>query len=425
MKHTLQLVFAVLLLSIYSCEDQIIEEFTANVPVYMSYEELRSAVIKENTRDLKQPGKLYFFNDYIFINEVSEGVHIINNSDPENPVNEGFISIPGNFDIAIKDNILYADSYIDLVAIDISDISNISEVGRIEGTFNYTIPETGNNYRIDEIDEQKGVVIDWEIKTLKKEIEQPPVYPIYYYADYMLSSSVPVFRYNGADASVYGIGGSMARFALHQNILYVIGNYEMFIYDISDLNNPIENGKFYAGWDIETLFLYQSNLFIGTMNGMIIYDISSPSAPQFVSEYRHITSCDPVVVEGNYAYVTLRSGTTCWNSTTNQLDVVDISDLTQPTWVKSYAMTNPHGLGIDNGTLFICDGNAGLKVYDASDPLNITNNKLATFSNIQATDVIPVNGILLMIGDDGFYQYDYSDINNIQLLSYIEVNNEE
>ena len=32
--------------------------------------------------------------------------------------------------MAIKENILYADSYVDLVAIDISDLNDISEVKR-------------------------------------------------------------------------------------------------------------------------------------------------------------------------------------------------------------------------------------------------------------------------------------------------------
>lgn len=84
-------------------------------------------------------------------------------------------------------------------------------------------------------------------------------------------------------------------------------------------------------------------------------------------------------------------------------------------------MHNPHGLGIDNGTLFICDGAAGLKVYDATDPLQITANQLAHFADIQTYDVIPYNGLLMMIGADGLYQYDYSDLEELQLISTIPV----
>jgi hypothetical protein len=133
-----------------------------------------------------------------------------------------------------------------------------------------------------------------------------------------------------------------------------------------------------------------------------------------------MNSCDPVVVEGDYAYVTLRDGTTC-NTFTNQLDVVNISNVTNPRLEYSYPMTNPHGLGIRDGVLFICDGAAGLKIYDAADPGKITANQLAHFPGINTFDVIPLHNVLLMIGDDGLYQYDYSDLKDIKQLSLIPV----
>ena len=84
-------------------------------------------------------------------------------------------------------------------------------------------------------------------------------------------------------------------------------------------------------------------------------------------------------------------------------------------------MTNPHGLGIDEKTLFICDGDAGLKAYDASDVNAIDRNQLAHYEDINAVDVIPFNDVLMMIGADGIFQYDYSDPRNIKLLSKIAI----
>lgn len=84
-------------------------------------------------------------------------------------------------------------------------------------------------------------------------------------------------------------------------------------------------------------------------------------------------------------------------------------------------MYNPHGLGIDNSVLFICDGDAGLKVYDATDLENIDKNLLAHFPGIKAYDVIPLGGVLMMIGADGLYQYDYTDQDSMVLLSSIPV----
>ncbi len=153
---------------------------------------------------------------------------------------------------------------------------------------------------------------------------------------------------------------------------------------------------------------------------MLVYGLSNPGLPNFISVFEHISSCDPVVVEGNLAYVTLRSGTMC-GGFTNQLDVVDISSIENPFLVKTYPMYNPHGLGIDNGTLFICDGDAGLKVYSTEDPMNIHQHQLAHFNDIKTFDVIPLNGLLVLIGADGLYQYDYTDLENLTLLSHMPV----
>ncbi len=84
-------------------------------------------------------------------------------------------------------------------------------------------------------------------------------------------------------------------------------------------------------------------------------------------------------------------------------------------------MQSPHGLGLDEQTLFITEGEFGLKVFDATDPNAIDANLIKQFQDIHGYDVIPNNGVLMMIGDDGLYQYDYRDIENINLLSVIPV----
>ena len=84
-------------------------------------------------------------------------------------------------------------------------------------------------------------------------------------------------------------------------------------------------------------------------------------------------------------------------------------------------MNNPYGLGIDGNTLFLCEGEFGLKVFDIEDINSISDNELAHFPDIHAFDVIPYQKVLLMIGEDGFYQYDYSDVQDIKLLSHIVV----
>ncbi len=407
-----------------SCEDQIIETYTANVPIYITYDELRTSVQLEDSKILKNPGKIYFYNDYLFINEYLDGIHIIDNSDPTSPENIAFIKIPGNVDISIKDDILYADSYVDLVAIDISDLSNISVVSRLENIFPYILPPYDENYRVDDIDYERGIVVDWELKKITRKVDERiyPIYPWYEGGDYMIYSYTNGRSSYSSGSSSFGVGGSMARFTAKDNVLYTIDSYNLNVIDISNPDNMNLVKSLYIGWNIETLFPSGNNLFIGSQEGMLIYDITDVYNPVFISDYWHITSCDPVVVKGDYAYVTLRSGNWC-GQTNDQLDVIDISNLYEPNLVKSYAMTEPYGLGIDNSTLFICDGSAGLKIYDTNDVLHIEDNIIATFPNIETFDVIPLNGVLMLIGDDGLYQYDYSNLTQIKLLSSITISN--
>ncbi len=409
----------------FSCEDRFTETYDANVPVYLSYENLRTSITTGSVKSLKNPGKIYFYNNLLFIVEDKEGIHIINNEDAYNPVNEGFISIPGTVDIAVKNNLLYADSYVDLVIIDISDINNPEEVDREEDVFPYTIPLYNTDYPVEEIDEEKGVVVEWEVKKITKEVENYsvsyPVYPWYSWRslelDYVSSASSGSASSN---TNSFGVGGSMARFTIKDNSLFALGNNQLKIFDITNGDSPVETGSISFWETAETLYPYNDYLFLGTQTGMVVYDISTPESPTRMTTFSHIQSCDPVVVEGDFAYVTLRDGNDC-GRTVNELDVIDISDIYTPLLRKIYPMKNPHGLGIDNGTLFICDGDAGLKIYDATNPLYITSNKLAEFPDIDTYDVIPYNNILMMIGKDGFYQYDYSNLQDIKLLSTIAV----
>ena len=179
-----------------------------------------------------------------------------------------------------------------------------------------------------------------------------------------------------AAAESTGQGGSLARFKIVEDYLYAVDSHNINIFDISSLEAPQELNDVHAGFDIETIFNRGDQLFLGSMRGMYIYDISSPEAPQFIAEFQHGTACDPVVVDDNFAYITLRAGNFC-GALESSLEIVDISDLYNLKLVKSYSMDNPYGLGIKNELLFICDDASGLKVYNKTDVENL--ELLSTF----------------------------------------------
>ena len=133
-------------------------------PVYMSYEQLRDSVVFEAPRDLGHRGKIYLYKQFLLISQPNQGIHVVDNEDPENPQNIGFIVIPGNVDMAVKDDILFADSFIDLVMVDIRDMENVQEVNRRQNVFPYNPRQAlgENQWILEEVDRSKGVVIGVE-----------------------------------------------------------------------------------------------------------------------------------------------------------------------------------------------------------------------------------------------------------------------
>lgn len=220
------------------------------------------------------------------------------------------------------------------------------------------------------------------------------------------------------ESSDTGQGGSTSQFTIVGNYMYVVDNQNLKVFDLVNPENPVFFKEKAIGFDIETIFGYRNKLFIGSQWGMYIYDLSIPTAPEFVSEYSHIYSCDPVVANDSLAFVTLRSASDCRaGSQTNQLDVIDISDIYYPKLIDSYAMSSPIGLGIDGDYLFVCDD--GIKVLDFSNSNNLFIRD--HIYDLETYDVIPNDGILIVTGPDGLYQFDYSNIDSLVLLSSIPI----
>ena len=216
-----------------------------------------------------------------------------------------------------------------------------------------------------------------------------------------------------------GKGGSMARFAVTGNHLYTVDNTSLKTFDITDPQDPTpENNEVSIGRGMETIFPYKNKLFLGSQFGMHVYDISTPSEPGKISYFEHITACDPVVANDNYAYVTLSSERWCGRSV-NELQIININDIHDPKLVKQRPMNKPKGLGLDGDTLFVCDN--GLKVFKVTNGVNI--DRIKHFEDIEAYDVIPNEGNLIVTGSDGIRQYTYSN-EKIDLLSELTVEDE-
>jgi hypothetical protein len=227
-----------------------------------------------------------------------------------------------------------------------------------------------------------------------------------------------------------GQGGSMARFTINGDFLYTVDNEKMNIVSLMDPAQPylIEDVK--IGRDIETIFTMSDYLFIGSREAMYIYDVSNPSFPERMSATSHFRSCDPVVADGNYAFVTLNSTSGQWcNNNVNEFLVYNIADITNPILIHRQSLESPRGLAVDGQAdlLFVCDDGA-VKAYDISD-MNDIRGKFTSSINpdvrrIDAYDCIASNGTLFVIGADGFYQLGY-DRDGFTLISKIDLRSED
>lgn len=396
--------FLALLVVVMSCSknDEDYKFVDVAVPELMSKTVFRNTVEIKTPEAIEEVGKIYAYSNYVFVGDVNKGIHVIDNSNPESPQAISYINIPGNEDISVKNNFLYADSATDLLVFDISNINSIELVERLKDVFSVydiSIPEEADEVDYSKVNSEENIIVGWTVITERREIED--------------RDDDLVFVDTAEISSDTGQGGSLARFQIVNDYLYTVGSYEMSIFNIKNLSEPVLANTQNAGWNIETMFQSENYLYLGSTNGMYIYSIENPSTPEYVSEFTHWEGCDPVVVDGDYAYLTLRGGNDC-GQLESVLEVIDISDKTNPTLAARHKLENPYGLGIKNETLFVCDGTAGLKLFNKKDPLNLELSK--SYSDIQAKDVIPLENMLLMIGENTLYQYNYIE-DGVELIS--------
>lgn len=396
------------------------EDYIEWQPVYKLLDEMRKPTTYVSAIDLKEPGKLFHYKGYLYVNEMHKGIHVIDNRNPEAPQNVGFIEIPGNLDMAINNDILYADSYLDLVSIDIRNPESPVEMNRVQDVFQsfYSFNDQ-LGYLVEYVPTTVTVTIDCESQNWGR---------IMWMEGDVLFASADAFSGTGRGVSGSSVsssvatGGSMARFTIANDHLYTIDGAEIKVFNVEQSLPELKN-EVTLQWGIETLFPMAGTLFVGSSSGLLIYDITDPEVPTYRSVFQHATACDPVVVSEDVAYVTLRDGTPC-RGFVNQLDVVDVSNLNNPTLIRSYNMDNPHGLSVVDQTLYLCEGASGLKTFDVTDRNAINENLLDAIGGFFAYDVIVLPGDhVIVVGQDGLYQFDAADKNDLKQLSVVSIGN--
>ena len=215
---------------------------------------------------------------------------------------------------------------------------------------------------------------------------------------------------------VTGQGGSLARFTIARNHLYVVDDNKLYAYSLASSDRPQLKSQVDVGFNIETIYSYEDKLFIGSRSAMYIYSIADAGNPAILGEASHVRACDPVVANDTLAYVTVRSGSNC-GGMMNALLVYNIRNVMNPTLLNTVPMTNPWGLGLKDNRLYVCDGNAGLVVYDLSDAVH--PKVVRKLNNETFYDVIPTSDLLIAMVEGGTSLYSYQSGDTLKHMSKV------
>ena len=411
MKQFTSLVLGCLLAISFSSCDKDVNTATVTyqeaTPIYGDLEAVRNLPLNTVIRPVTNPGKVFVGTDFILLGEEEKGIHIINNADINNPQFINFIEIPGNREFFVKGNFLYAESYYDVIKVDLSNLSDVQLLARANNLFQETIFDDKGESLLGFSFKEVSKKTDADSDLYNEIIESQYVY--YDFAHNIIpKSAVPSSFAGNSNAQ----SGTVNRITHAQDHVYVIGLSSMAIIDDS-------NGAFEATGStnhlnlpeaMETIFPYEDKLFVGSRTSMNIYDAEQPAYPTDLYQFDHATSCDPVLPINDVAYITLRTAdfSDCPGNT-NALVVLDIENLDHPEEVKQLDMASPYGMTVVGDKLFVGEGDNGLSIFDVTDPQN--PEVIKKDAAVKAFDIIahPANAsIILIAGPNGLSQYTLS-----------------
>lgn len=385
--------------------------------VYADLDEIRQTPLVSSPTSINDPGKIFIGDKFILIGEKEEGIHVYDNTDPNNPVAASFIQLPMTREFYVDGDYVYAEGHYDFMKISMVDLYNPVLVDRVEYAF-------GQPHQNDQGEEIVGfnyqtVTETFELGSPEAEALQQSTYLYYDYQDNLLPVSSVPSSFVGAGSTVKG---TMNKITTMNQYAYVVGNAEIFVFSDNMDEMQMVNRVNTHSSDIETIYPYGDYLYLGTQSSMELLNTDNPEYPSHVSSYWHQTACDPVLPTGDVAYLTLRSADNsgCAGDD-NTLEVIDMTNETDPTPLNSVVMDSPYGLGVDGNYLWVGQGTNGLTLLDNSDKTNPT--VITTFSNV-AYDVIPDpyhTNAIYVTGDNGMELYNV-DYNSLTLSAVTSIN---
>jgi hypothetical protein len=211
MKRFFYLIAAASMLLSSCLKNNVTRKYTIYTPIYETKGEVYAKIKMNPAQSMKNLGSFALYNNYVFVNEKEKGIHVIDASSSITPVIKGFIPIPGNLGIAVRNNVLLADCFTDLLSIDIKDIAQINLLNKNENLFT----SRANMYGF-----QDGgkILVGWN----KKDTVMNEEFDMGRNLVFMSESTAEMQFDNSSSGNSNSTSSSMAIFTLVNNYMYAV-----------------------------------------------------------------------------------------------------------------------------------------------------------------------------------------------------------
>jgi hypothetical protein len=340
---------------------------------------------------ITSPNNVYVYDTLLLVSDSVNGLLIYSVADEQAPRYKARIPLKGNRGMAMKDSIIYANSWNAILAL------------RMVNDTNY---EVTSIVKTDPYHDGLGLIDDYYAPS--------PWHGGFGCAAEPLNDAGIPLSAGGSSGS----GGSYAVFAVIDSFLYYIDNQSIITMDISNAALPRKLSETYVDWSIETLFPTQEYLFIGGSNGMYVMDRRSPAQPTQIGAITHFRARDPVVVQDSMAYVTLRNGVNWPPVNSDILMVVNIASVSNPKLIKEIPLPTPYGLAIRDTFLYVANGQNGWRLFTLKNPLNPVSLQIWPTPDVK--DFIWIENRLYMMCFDRVKIYSVVDPRNPIALAEVQ-----
>jgi hypothetical protein len=214
--------------------------------------------------------------------------------------------------------------------------------------------------------------------------------------------------------------GSLTRIVTVGNYLYVVDNSNLKTINATNPTSLVVTDSKPIGFQIQTIFYNNGQLYVGAANNLYVYSTANPAVPSFTSSIDYtpvIDGRDPVIAFDSVVYSTIIFG-----NNNGLLRVINNKTINMPVLRTTIPLSEPRGMDYVDSTLYVCNGNSGLALFNIKQPYNPvfikaidktnTYNAITNSTASKYMDVLAIRPSMFCYINGGVVQYNIADARN-------------